>query len=140
MIYFNEDGYYFGRIQSVYYVVEIFIALVSIIYAVFFMCKPGTSKHLLKMIIYRHVCYIAVNILFQLYPISSLIYLSWNRHHITVDDDIWFIFAYFFFGQGFLLLVVRLTEVEFCKSIWCYVRNFFTDRCRCCNSVQDEED
>ena len=140
MIYFNEYGYFYGTVESAFYIVEIFVALASIIRAVFFICQPGTSKKVLKMIIYRHVCYIAVNIIAQLYPVSSMIYLYRNRQHLTGDENYWFVFAYFFFGQGFLLLIVRLTEVEFCKSIWCYVRNFFVDRCRCCSSEDDDEE
>ena len=63
MIYFSVNGYFYGIIQSSFYIVEISVAFASIIYAIFFMCKPGTSKKVLKMIVYRHVCYIAVNIL-----------------------------------------------------------------------------
>ena len=63
MIYFNERGYFYGKYESAFYLLEIFISLLSIIYATCFICKPGTGKKVLKIIIYRHVCYIIVNIL-----------------------------------------------------------------------------
>ena len=48
MIYFDTDGYSYGKIEGVFFVVEIFASLVSIIYSIFFLCKPGTSKRVLK--------------------------------------------------------------------------------------------
>ena len=63
MVYFETNGYFYGVIESVFYLFEIIVALASIIYAICFLCRPGMSKKVLKLIIYRHVCYIGINIL-----------------------------------------------------------------------------
>ena len=66
----------YGRPLSILYLLEIAIAIFSIAYSIWFLRKSGINGKVLKTIIFRHVCYIIVNIFCQTYAIGSRILLS----------------------------------------------------------------
>lgn len=129
MALFETDGHFYGLLQSCWYFIEIFIALISITYATWFMCKPGTARSTLKIIIYRHVAYIIVNILCQTYAVGSMVLLGLGKINQSHSHEAWMPFAILFFGQGILLTLVRLTEASFCRSIWLSLKRYFMHDC-----------
>ena len=138
MALFETDGHFYGLLQSCWYFIEIFIALISLTYATWFLCKPGTGRATLKIIIYRHVAYIIVNNLCQTYAVGSMVLLGFGDVNQNKSHSFWMPFAYLFFGQGILLTLVRLTESSFSRSIWLFLKSYLAhDCCRRKNSHRE---
>ena len=76
------------------------------------------------MVIRRHVSYIAMNVLCQVYNmlsrISTDIYPSYEYDHWVVA-----ISAVFFFGQGVFLNLIRWFEPGYLAIVWSNVSGFF---------------
>ena len=71
---------------------------------------------------------------------ASLLYMSRDgAENYEVNDMYWAPFEFFFFAQGLMFLLVRFTETEFYKAIWCTLRNFFASN-SCCNCHQNAKD
>ena len=116
----NVNDHYYGIIVIGFFCVEILAAFLSIVYAVWFKCQRDASPSVFKKILYRHVSYITVSMLCQYHYIAGLFVLRKHDGGSKMDDN-WkphIPMVVLFFGQGFFLSLVRLTEVSFCKAIW----------------------
>ena len=79
------------------------------------------------MIVTRHLMYIIVNVLCQIYIILSDIELIANDAIIATG---WWteILAVIFFGQGFFLNIVLLAEPTYLPTLAYYTKEMFTKR------------
>ena len=127
MVSFERNAMVYGFVQSSVYLLEIFIAVFSISYATWFLYKSGTNREAMKIIIFRHVAYIIVLILCQVYAIGSTLLISQGEmsgqssEYIKGADHhhaFWSVAAFLFFGQGIFLTLVQLTESSFSKAAW----------------------
>ena len=60
--YLDKHVDHYGVVQQGLYYLEFFIAIISIIYAIWYLCRPGMGRGILLQIVYRHILYIVVNI------------------------------------------------------------------------------
>ena len=93
-------------------------------YAVFYLRRPGMSRTARKMIVTRHLSYIIVNVICQIYIITSEIELITTED--TIEPSWWsLVLAVLFFGQGFFLNIVLLAEPTYLPTLAHYTKELF---------------
>ena len=111
-----KSQFTYGWIVVVIFFIYIVTACYSIFFGMKFLFRPGISSEARKMTMRRHVFYIAMNILCQVYNFLSRLETDIDP---TLQYDHWCIttFAVFFFGQGIFLNIVRWFEPGYLEIV-----------------------
>jgi hypothetical protein len=103
-------------------VLQLLISIVSIIYALVKLCRPGISKESRKLVLIRHILSIIFFNISNLYII--IILLTWifseyiKKNNWNVVDNKWIgVSKIIFASQGIYLPILRLVEPFFFKTL-----------------------
>ena len=77
--------YLYGYILFFIFLIYIGYAVASVIVAFQFVRKPGISGEARRMVVNRHVSYIVVNVVCQLYSIISKVFVPFRKD--LIDDE-----------------------------------------------------
>lgn len=103
------------------------VAIVSVLYALLKLCRPGISKEGQKIVLVRHVLSIFVFIIAQLYVFICFVYRSSPYLYTRGYDDntsvFIAIFKVLFESQGIYVPLIRLSEPFFFSVIWQNVKD-----------------
>ena len=113
------------------------INIMSVLYALKKICKPGISKETQKLVLVRHVVSIFSFMVSQLYIIGCIVYAmipNWvvtsNVHTAVYTLNLLFI------SQGIYLPILRLSEPFFFHVIW---QNLCALFCCCCRKENNRD-
>ena len=116
--------YLYGWLVVSIFATYVVIAAYSSFFAYKALKRPGVSSVARQMINRRHITYIIVNVLCQLYNNYSRVILSLqpNKTH-----ENWFldVLVVLYFGQGVWLNLVRLWEPSLPPALWYYTKQIF---------------
>ena len=65
--------YDYGMIIDLIFALYFIVTVSNIVHAVYYLCRPGISRDMIKLIVYRHVFYILINLLCQIYAVSGFV-------------------------------------------------------------------